>query len=91
MNINNVTSSQKTRKGHQGDFDVFLHDVVFPIDRHSCVARSTERSTVKIHRRVFFSCSRVTVCNFSGFVNISFETFLEKLSPLSEIRNYGDR
>ena len=24
-----------------GDSDVFLHDVVFVIDRHSCVARST--------------------------------------------------
>ena len=24
-----------------GDSDVFLHDVVFLIDRHSCVARST--------------------------------------------------
>ena len=24
-----------------GDSDVFLHDVVFFVDRHSCVARST--------------------------------------------------
>ena len=24
-----------------GDSDVFLHDIVFLIDRHSCVARST--------------------------------------------------
>ena len=26
-----------------------------------------------------------------GFVNISSETVLEKLSPLNELRNYGDR
>ena len=49
-----------------------------------------DRSAVKIHRRAFVSCSRVKACNFSGFVNISSETFLEKLSPLNELRNYGD-
>ena len=43
------------------------------------------------HRRAFVSCSRVKSCNFSGFVNISSEIFLEKLSPLNELRNYGDR
>ena len=48
-------------------------------------------SAVKIHRRAFVSCSRVKACNFSGFVNISSETFLERLSPLNELRNYGDR
>ena len=50
-----------------------------------------DRSTVKIHRRAFVSCSRVKACNFSGFVNVSSETVLEKLSPLNELRNYGDR
>ena len=50
-----------------------------------------DRSAVKIHRRVFVSCSRVKACNFSGFVNITSETVLEKLSPLNELRNYGDR
>ena len=49
------------------------------------------RSAVKIHRRAFVSCSRGKACNFSGFVNISSETFLEKRSPLNELRNYGDR
>ena len=49
------------------------------------------RPRVKIHGRAFVSCSRVKACNFSGFVNISSETFLEKLSPLNELRNYGDR
>ena len=32
-----------------------------------------------------------TTGNFSGFVNISSETVLEKLSPLNKLRNYGDR
>ena len=50
-----------------------------------------DRSAVKIHRRAFVSFSRFKACNFSGFVNISSETFLEKLSPLNELRNYGDR
>ena len=49
--------------------------------------RSADRSAVKIHRRAFVSCSRVKACSFSGFVNISSETFLEKLSPLNELRN----
>ena len=53
--------------------------------------RYLRQSAVKIHRRAFVSCSRVKACNFSGFINISSETFLEKLSPLSELRNYGDR
>ena len=52
---------------------------------------SRGRSTVKIHRRAFVSCSCVKGCNFAGFINISSETFLEKLSPLNELRNYGDR
>ena len=30
-------------------------------------------------------------CNFSSFVNISSEIFLEELSPLDELRNYGNR
>ena len=34
-----------------------------------------DRSAVKLHRRAFVSCSRVKACNFSGFVNISSETF----------------
>ena len=50
-----------------------------------------DRSAVKIQRRAFVSCSRVKACNFSGFVNISSETVLDKLSPLNELRNYGDR
>ena len=50
-----------------------------------------DRSAVKIHRGAFVSCSRVKACNFSGFVDISSETFLAKLSPLNELRNYGDR
>ena len=50
-----------------------------------------DRFVVKIHRRAFVSCSRVKVCNFSGIVNISSETFLDKLSPLNELRNYSDR
>ena len=41
------------------------------------------RSPVKIHRRAFVSCSFVMACNFSGFVNISSETYLEKLSLLN--------
>ena len=50
-----------------------------------------DRSAVKIHRRAFFSCSRVKACNFSGFVNNSSETLLKKLSPLNELRNSGNR
>ena len=50
-----------------------------------------DTSAVKIHRRAFVSCSRVKACVFSGFVNISSETFLGKLSPLDELRNFGDR
>ena len=46
-----------------------------------------DRSAVKIHRRAFVSCSRAKACNFCGFVNISSETFLEKLSPLNELLN----
>ena len=44
-----------------------------------------DRSAVKIHRRAFVSCSRVKACNFFRFVNISSETFLEKLSPLNAL------
>ena len=50
-----------------------------------------DRSAVKIHRKAFVSCSHVKACNFSGFVNISSETVPEKLSPLNELCNYGDR
>ena len=50
-----------------------------------------DRSAVKIHRRAFFSCSRVKAGNFSGFVNNSSETLLKKLSPLNELRNSGNR
>ena len=50
-----------------------------------------DRSAVNIHRRALVSCSRVKTCTFSGFVNISSETFLGKLSPLNELRNHGDR
>ena len=32
---------EKIREEQPGDSDVFLHDVVFLIDRHSCVVRST--------------------------------------------------
>ena len=46
-----------------------------------------ERSAVKIHRRVFVSCSRAKDCNFSRLLTFSSDTFLEKLSPM----NYGDR
>ena len=48
-----------------------------------------DRSAVKIHRRAFVSCSRVKAYNFSGFVNISSETFLGKLSPFNELRIYA--
>ena len=40
-----------------------------------------DRSTVKIRLRAFVSCSRVKACNFSGFVNISSETFPVELAP----------
>ena len=49
-----------------------------------------DRAAVKIHRRAFVSCSRAKACSFSAFLNISFETFIEKRSPLNELRNYGD-
>ena len=49
-----------------------------------------DRSSIKTHRIAFVSCSRVKACNFSGFVNTSSETFLEKLSPLNELRDYGN-
>ena len=52
------------------------------------IYHTIDRSTVKIHRRAYVSYSRVKPCNFSGFVDISSETVL---SPLNEIRNYGDR
>ena len=50
-----------------------------------------ERSALKIHRRVFVSCSRAKGCNFCGLLTFCSETFLEKLSPLNALRNYGDR
>ena len=52
-----------------------------------------ERSVLKINRRVFVSCSRAKACNFSGLLTFCSrsETFLEKLSPLNALRNYGDR
>ena len=50
-----------------------------------------ERSALKIHRRVFVSCGRAKACNFSGLLTFCSETFLEKLSPLNALRNYGDR
>ena len=50
-----------------------------------------ERSALKIDRRVFVSCSRGKACNFSGLLTFCSETFLEKLSPLKALRNYGDR
>ena len=49
-----------------------------------------ERSALKIDRRVFVSCSRGKACNFSGLLTFCSETFLEKLSPLKALRNYGD-
>ena len=50
-----------------------------------------ERSALKIHRRVFVSCSRAKGCNFCGLLTFCSETFVEKLSPLNALRNYGDR
>ena len=50
-----------------------------------------ESSALKIHRRVFVSCSRAKACNFSGLLTFCSETFLEKLSSLNALRNYGDR
>ena len=58
------------------------------IDRGKTLIYDTfDRSAVKIHRRAFVSCSLVKACNFSGFVNVSSETFLEKLSRLNERRD----
>ena len=34
-------ANQRKAAAGAGDSDVFLHDLVFLIDRHSCVARST--------------------------------------------------
>ena len=45
-----------------------------------------ERSALKIHRRVFVSCSRAKGCNFCGLLTFCSETFLGKLW-----RNCGDR
>ena len=50
-----------------------------------------ERSALKIHRRVFVSCSHGKACNFSGLLTFCSETFVEKLSPLNALYNYGDR
>ena len=50
-----------------------------------------ERSALKIPRRVFVSCSRGKACNFSELLTFCSEAFLEKLSPLKALRNYGDR
>ena len=50
-----------------------------------------ERSALKIHRRVFVTCSGAKACNFSGLLTFCSETFLEKLSSLNALRNYGDR
>ena len=36
---------QSAKMSSLGDSDVFLHDVVFLIDRHGCVARSTGKAT----------------------------------------------
>ena len=50
-----------------------------------------ERSAVKIRRRVFVSCSRAKACNLSALLTFCSETFLEKLSPLNALSNYGNR
>ena len=50
-----------------------------------------ERSALKIHRRVFVSCSRAKGWNFCGLLTFCSEPFLEKLSPLNALRNHGDR
>ena len=50
-----------------------------------------ERSVLKIHRKVFASCSRAKGCDFCGLLTFCSETFLEKLSPLNALPNYGDR
>ena len=50
-----------------------------------------ERSALKIHRRVFVSCSHAKGCNFCGLLTFCPETFLEKFSALNALRNYGDR
>ena len=50
-----------------------------------------ERSVLKIHRKAFASCSRAKGCDFCGLLTFCSETFLEKLSPLNALRNYGDR
>ena len=49
-----------------------------------------ERSALKIHRRVFVSCSRAKGCNFCGLLTFCSETLLEKFSPLNALRSYGD-
>ena len=55
------------------------------------VAHHGSKYTVPSTDPPFVSCSRVKAGNFSGFINISSETVLEKLSPLNKLRNYGNR
>ena len=50
-----------------------------------------ERPAVKIHRRVFVSCSRAKGCNFSGLITFCSETFqlwrsMRKITSCKETR-----
>ena len=44
-----------------------------------------ERSALKIHRRVFVSCSRAKGCNFCGLLTFCSENYREKLSWLNAL------
>ena len=46
-----------------GDSDVFLHDVVFLIDRHSCVARSTGKFLEESFRTNVNETGKITSFN----------------------------
>ena len=68
-----------------GDSDVFLHDVVFLIDRHSCVARSTG----KVSRGQFFFSQGMLHLGSNHFLIYSFRTNVNDLwGKLRRVRKH---
>ena len=63
------------QKFQPGDSDVFLHDVVFLIDRHNCVARSTG----KVSRGQFFFSQGMLLLGSNHFLIYSFRTNVNDL------------
>ena len=73
------------QKFQPGYSDVFLHDVVFVVDRHNCVARSTG----KVSRGQFFFSQGMLLLGSNHFLIYSFRTIVNDLwGKLRRVRKH---